>query len=332
MTGTDKASGSTEKIDLLRGGAIVSSLTGAFGGSLKETRITALLGYLIALNPAPYLALFRFPGVAGSVTLENRHETGRSDILVETTEGRCIVEAKVDATDAVDQAKKYGAFKTALLSSHRASPQQKNRKNVVYVHWEELVDLLRNDSRSSHAGIRFVSGDLIQYLEEFNMIREKNPVEIYAREINELTTLALFLHARMYGCWYQAGSELPKAHYFAPHFGKAIAGSHPGISVGISYIAKVRKIEVVDDWNSFINATISASGRNWYNTHKSKIDSLKDHPEWDWTSGRKRTFIYMDEPRLVFNPAVKKEKFQKSNGNLSKFYFSFDDLFKAWGC
>jgi len=322
----------SEQIDLLRGGSVVSSLSGAFGGSLRETRITALLGYLIALNPWPYLKLFRFPGVAGSVTLENRHDSGRSDILIQTTEGMCIVEAKVNASDAFEQSKKYQAHKTALLSSHRPSSKQKQQKGIVYIHWEDLVELLRKDASSTNAGIRFVSGDLIKYLEEHNMIREKNPVEIYAREINEPTTLTLFLHARMYGCWYESGSNLPKARYFAPHFGMKIANLHPGIHVGISYIAKIETIEVVDDWDSFVTATITVRGKAWYNKHKAEVDALKNHPDWDWKGGKKRTFIYMGEPRLVFSPSVKKESFQASTGNLAKRYLSFDDLFKAWGC
>ena len=68
-----------EQIDLLRGGSVVSSLTGAFGSSLRESRLTALLGYLIARNPKPYLELFNFTGVSRSVTLENQHDSGRSD-------------------------------------------------------------------------------------------------------------------------------------------------------------------------------------------------------------------------------------------------------------
>jgi hypothetical protein len=39
----------TERIDLLRAGSVVSSLAGAFGNELRETRLTAMLGYLIAL-------------------------------------------------------------------------------------------------------------------------------------------------------------------------------------------------------------------------------------------------------------------------------------------
>lgn len=35
----------TERIDLLRSGSLVSSLAGAFGNALRETRLTAMLGY-----------------------------------------------------------------------------------------------------------------------------------------------------------------------------------------------------------------------------------------------------------------------------------------------
>lgn len=49
-----------EEIELLRGGSVVSSFAGAFGGALRETRLTALLGYLIALEPRPFLDQFGF--------------------------------------------------------------------------------------------------------------------------------------------------------------------------------------------------------------------------------------------------------------------------------
>ncbi|MGJ8640727.1 MAG: hypothetical protein ACSHYA_15160 [Opitutaceae bacterium] len=321
-----------EQIDLLRGGALVSSLTGAFGSSLRETRVTALLGYLIALNPKPYIALFGFSGTPRSVMLENQHDTGRSDILIETSEGHFIVEAKVDATDAFIQSQKYGGRKVALLSGHRASSKQKKHRSVVYTHWEDLAKLLAKESKSKNAGIRFISNDLIQYLKEHHMIREENPVEIYAREINEPTTLTLFLHAQMYGCWYQAGSRLPEARYFAPHFGQRIANLHPGIQVGISYIAKVESVEVVDDWHNFVDTTVAVRGKAWFNRHEAEIVALKNHKDWDWKNGKKRTFIYMSEPRLVFSPPVKKENIQGGRGHLSKYFLTFDHLYKAWGC
>jgi hypothetical protein len=34
---------------------------------------------------------------------------------------------------------------------------------------------------------------------------------------------------------------------------------------------------------------------------------------------------------LVFNPPVQKENLQRGSGRLSKRFFSFDNLFAAWG-
>jgi len=53
--------------------------------------------------------------------------------------------------------------------------------------------------------------------------------------------------------------------------------------------------------------------------------------DWGWVDCR-RTFLFLDEPRLVFNPSIKKEKLQKGKGWLSKRVFSFDTFFEAWGC
>ena len=52
----------SEQIELLRGGSIVSTLVGAFGSAVRETRLTALLGYLIALESEHFLTLFGFKG------------------------------------------------------------------------------------------------------------------------------------------------------------------------------------------------------------------------------------------------------------------------------
>jgi hypothetical protein len=98
-----------ERIDLLPGGSVVSSFAGAFGSALRETRLTAMLGYLIALEPERFSDLFAFRGRPLSVTLEARHASGRSDISIETTTGTGVIEAKVAAADPFRQAVKYPA-------------------------------------------------------------------------------------------------------------------------------------------------------------------------------------------------------------------------------
>jgi len=41
--------------------------------------------------------------------------------------------------------------------------------------------------------------------------------------------------------------------------------------------------------------------------------------------------LLLGAPRLVFNPPVKKGNLQKGTGWLSRRFFSFDELFAAWG-
>jgi hypothetical protein len=99
----------------------VSSFAGAFGSSLRETRLTAMLGYLIALEPAQFCNFFGFLGRPLSVSLETPHASDRSDILIETTAGRGAIEAKVTATDPFRQSLKYPAKWRVLLTEHSAS-------------------------------------------------------------------------------------------------------------------------------------------------------------------------------------------------------------------
>ncbi len=321
----------SEEIELLRGGSVVSTLVGAFGGYVRETRLTALLGYLIALNPHPFLTLFEFRGKARNVRIEHRHGSDRSDILIETTRGLGVVEAKVGTIDPFEQAKKYRARWTILLTQYMPSARQKAIRGVKYVRWQQLTPLLSNLSRSQNRKVRFVSADLLHYLEDHRMVTQRESVEIYAREINEPLTLALFLKAHMYACDYEATSDLAEALYFAPHFGQTIANATPGIRVGISYVARIQQVEVVESWDDLFNAVRSVRKATWWNSHQGELAPLQAAPGWKWDGTGKYSILFLSEPRLVFNPPVNKGKLQKGKGWLSKRTFTFDQFFKAWG-
>src|SRR5262249_51652744 len=155
------------------------------------------------------------------VSLETNHERDRSDILVKTSRGTGVIEAKLDPTDPVTQAFKYRADWRVLLTDYVPSEQQRRLRGVRYVRWNQLASVLTDLSTSPDRSLRFTCSDLLKCLEDSNMIRTNDSVEIYAREINEEVTLALFLKARMYGCNYEASSRLPEALYFAPHFGRS---------------------------------------------------------------------------------------------------------------
>ena len=70
----------TENIELLRGGAVVSSLASAFGRGQRDTRLTAILGYLVALQPDQFCSAFGFSGKPLSVSLETLHALDRSPL------------------------------------------------------------------------------------------------------------------------------------------------------------------------------------------------------------------------------------------------------------
>lgn len=311
----------------MRGGEVVSTLTGAFGQSLRETRLTALLGYLIALEPDSFQDLFGFRGVPQRVSLETRHEEGRSDILVETSIGTGIIEAKVDATDPLVQSHRYPARWAALLT-HRVPLKLKSGR-VRYVTWQELAKLLTKLSASGSPRLRVLSKDLLGYMREHHMTRERKSVEIYAREINEPVTLELFLKAQLYGCKYQAGSRLAEALYFAPHFGKRITDEHPGVNIGISYVARIESVGQANTWQDFRKLVSDQRGAAWWNRHKAVLQGVRQ--KWRWNKTQHRSFFFLGARRLVFNPPVRKEKLQRGRGWLSKRFYSFDDLFAAWG-
>ena len=210
-----QALGDGERIDLLRSGCVVSSFAGAFGSALRETRLTAMLGYLIAIEPERFCNIFRFGGSPLSVSLEMRDESDRADIVVETSMGRGVIEAKVTTADPFNQALKYPAKWHVLLTEHMASGKQKRLRGIEYLRWRDLVGPLEGLKKSTNSQARFVSQDLLKYLGEHAMVKTNKSVEIYAREINNEETLALFLHAQMYGCHYQKGSRLAEALYFA---------------------------------------------------------------------------------------------------------------------
>jgi len=315
-----------EQIELFRGGTVVSSLAGSFGLSLRETRLTALLGYLIALKPDLFIERFGFRGKTLSVSLETIHEKDRSDILVTTTEGKGVIEAKLGATNPLEQSLKYPADWRVLLSQYIPSEKEKKARNTFYLRWSEIGNLISLLSKSSDMKVRFVSNDLLAYLEEHRMIKTKDSVEIYAREINSENTLLMYLRGQMYCCKFERNSRLPEALYFAPHFGQRISNTYPGVNVGITYISKIEEVEVVTSWAELLEAVRRVRGRRWLNSNRNLLSFMQT----EWDRAKKRSVLFLGCPRLAFNPSVKKERLQKGSGYLSKRFLSFDELFSAW--
>jgi hypothetical protein len=95
-------------------------------------------------------------------------------------------------------------------------------------------------------------------------------------------------------------------------------------------LARIEAVEVVDTWNSFLSASKRRRDGWWLKKHRDLLQQLRrDWAPWDGES--RRSFAFLGQPRLVFNPPINKDLLQKGKGFLSRRTFSFDELFEAWG-
>ena len=317
---------SNKNVTIYRDKRIISSFLGAFGNDLKETRLTSALGYLIAQTPEAFSNLFGLRNEIISINVEEREQTGRVDIKIRTKSETFDLEAKINSIDPLDQSLTYSGKKKILLTNHIPSTKQKKKRNILYINWQDVYNVLATLSRTNSPAIKFLSSEIINYLINHNMIKKDKPTEIYLREINDIVTMNMFMKAHFYCCDFVANSNLYKAIYFAPHFGMTLEKNHAGIECGISHIARIEQLEVVDDWKHFMETLKEKRGQFWINKNKPYLDII--HREWEWVNNRRIVF-FLANPIHAFNPPIKKTNLQAGHGWLSKTFLSFDELFKA---
>lgn len=315
-----------DTVELFRSGNPVSSFLSAFGRGLRETRLTTSLGYLLSRSPESFRRLFKFRGDVLNIQLERRQEKDRTDIEIKTDIGNYVIEAKRGRKDPYNQASRYPGSSRILLTQYMPRASEVKRKGYVYVKWDAVAVILKMLSASNESSVRFISRDLLKYMEEHRMIKKKRQFEIYAREINDEDNLLLFLKGQMYWCDFVKNQKLGDALYFAPHFGKSISRKHPGVRQGISYVAKISDVSVVESWQDVLSVLASNRKKSWVKKHALYFTFLR---KLKWKKQR-RYLILLDSPRLVFNPPIKKESIQGGSGWLSKNYLTFDDFFQAW--
>ena len=187
-----------KNVALYRDKSIVTSFLGCFGKDLKETRLTAALGFIIANSPKDFQELFRLRNEIISINLEEIEEKGRVDIKIRTKDDSIDIEAKVDNVNPLTQSLNYKGERKILLSNHIPTSKQKLKTNVQYFNWDQIAKVLNKISKGNNHAIKFLSIDIINYLKEHQMIKQDKPIEIYLREINDEKTLNLFLKGRFY--------------------------------------------------------------------------------------------------------------------------------------
>ena len=276
--------------------------------------------------------MFGFHGEPQFVGVETNEDTGRADILIETTEGKGIVEAKGDPgvrlALAVAQVSRYRADWRAVISTE-AAPRTLQGRGIAFVRWQAIADRLELVATSSGSPVTaFLCREIIRYLEEHKMIRSAGPVEVYARPVNALPALDLFLRAKLYECNYAARGSVAGALYFAPYFGRELERAYPGIRRGISYVAKIEFVGAANDAIELRALLREKRGRDWTREHDVYLHAFDRRFPW---RGERRSIVLLGKPHLIFNPPVSQRRIQAGTGHFGARRLSFDELFDAWG-
>jgi hypothetical protein len=248
---------------------------------------------------------------------------------LESASENIVVEAKVTGADPTDQSEKYKADREVLISDHFPHSNQLAGANLYY-NWIQIASFLQSEYLEATKGrphLHFLAKEVVRYMAENNLIRSGSILEVYVREINHPATLTLFLKGHLYACPYQKAGKAGQAIYFAPHFGQKLAKALPGIYSGISFVAKIEAVEVLNTWNQFRQAVKKHRGARWLNSNKEIISQIRRELK---PGKEQKTFLFLSEPRLVFNPPINKNLLQEGTGFLSKRAFAFDELFEAW--
>jgi hypothetical protein len=277
--------------------------------------------------PMRVAKIFNISASIRSVSVEAPDEQGRCDIFLETNRGPTVIEAKLGGTDAATQIGRYRAKQRIVLSQFATA----SAASIRSISWSQFAERLKRELKGAREDFVFLASQLLHHLEANHMVRKKESFEVYAREINEPTTLGMFLRSRLYGCPFHSGNKMARAAYFAPHFGTRIANQLPGIFQGVSYIARVERVLTVKNWKELRKSLVEARGAVWWKRHAALINKIRLDEDWDWKNERGHSFILLGEPRLAFNPPIRKERLQGGKGFLSKWFYSIDDLYKAWG-
>jgi len=281
-----------------------------------------MMGYIISLQPESFQRHFEIAGNIKSIHIENAEDDGRTDILIITDSQKIVIEAKTQSVNPVKQAKKYDADKIILLTPYTPSNKEESIKNVRYVTWNDVAEWLRVLQGRKDKVTKVFSSDMLQYLEEHGMIKTTDEeYEVYSRDINN-DTINQFLKAHLYFCLYTEQKSIYRLKYFAPCFGQKITSIQCGFKPGISYIARIKDIVVVESKPDIID------GLKKHFTKK-QIRGFSTVLEHRYRQREKRFMLIMDEPRLLFSPPIPKTNLMGGTGFLGRHYFTFDELFRA---
>lgn len=276
-------------VPVVRGRTEIKSLASTIGLT-RETRLTAMLGYLVSRAPEMFTELLTGRSwVVDRVRIEATDEDHRYDVVIEGASHRTIVEAKMGFLQRPQQIKTYlkrlrkvsrGRVDLVLLDrgSELLTTERRELQStlprgcqLIFRRWSEIADACRILERKPSfqaddplaAG---VAGDMAAHLEEEGMDRIA-PKEVYVRQLRG-SSLDLFFRHGIYKCQARFGPYASQHRYFAPLFTAAAPAemreySSVPIKAGLSWVALIRAGETVRyrDLSEFLRKHDVADGK-----------------------------------------------------------------------
>lgn len=179
---------------------------------LRETRLTAVLGFLVSRFPEEFGPLLGFRHLpADEISVEETDAGDRYDVLIRQSGETHIIEGKIGPTQRVDQLLRYvrsvrrtRGRRPALTvvddgsefsQSRQSAFQQVNRhvKSLRFVTWSQVAEVCHGITGKR----RFINADstgtviaqeMATHLKENNMTTEAQP-EIYLRDVSDTTSV-----------------------------------------------------------------------------------------------------------------------------------------------
>lgn len=341
----------TNTLRLTRSAEDVGSFLSVLG-ALRETRLTATLGFLIARFPDDFGPLLGLKiTAADEISIEETDGGDRYDVLIKNSGDEHIIEGKIGLSQRPDQLLRYiksrqkrGRPKPALtvvddgseFLQSRQQAFQKVRQNVRSLHfvtWNEIAAVCHTVTRRKKNLIRdplgaIVAQDLANHLKENHMTTEPHP-EIYLRDVSDVPSVRLYFQHHIYKCQSKFYNSARGNLYFAPYFTGPTAERVSEVNLvpvgeGISFISQVKSVQVVakKDVLAFLK--------------ERKHPSPKEAAEIIRKSVREKDIVLMllGEPRLLFMSPVTKKKLDEKVGGFGRGAMgskscTLDDLLKA---
>jgi hypothetical protein len=317
---------------LVRGESFhVRNLLSAFG-DIKETRLSAALGYLIHLNNRLPELLFGIHGSLQTVYLEPRSDSrgDRYDIVLDLGRWLHVIEVKL-REHSHPQVKRYSRSNRHLhlIGSRLGTSLSVERDRQRFLDWDSVARLLEKSKSKGRNADQFYNrlvDEFVGHLAENNMIQGERG-DVYIRDMSGRSVDIYFGH-NIYQFQPKFFESARHARYFAPYLTRSNRKGqrqtvYSILGIGISFMSKISRAFQAEE--RAIPAMLKTHGYS-----RAAVREICDAFRWRKSARRKRAVFLLGEPmRLFSNPITKRDLWDVPGGAMPPVAIDFGDLVAA---